>query len=326
MATFFKDLGKSIANKTINPLKNMVKDKAEYNIDLSVASIEVMTNKQIMVEVKVRRGNKDVLTSTQFKVSPAAGGGYQKVHLNQPHAQVDVTIFSKTVDNAVIPQPKDGEIIVSFADVKSSFQQQTGTYKQLNYCRHFGDFSEQTYELDRSEPIDPKVHVKSVTVSAKMTIKDKDATELNQSFVTWRINEDKKDQQTAAMTKKSSAANTTEQARMNSAQAKQGVAQQMQNRERASRQPMTTNVSEIDSIDEARRLEELRAAKQKEYQQRTAEVQKELDAEKKLATSEQERIIQSSRAEIDFYNKTVSDLEALKEKLTACNAKESHDQ
>lgn len=158
-----------------------------------------------------------------------------------------------------------------------------------------------------------------------MNIKDKDATELHQSFVTWRLNEDKKDKQAAALTNKSAAANSTEQARINSA-AKQGVAQQMQNRERASRQPMTTNVSEIDSVDEARRLEELRAAKQKEYQQRTAEVQKELDAEKKLATSEQERIIQSSRDEIDFYNKTVSDLEALKEKLTACNAKESHDQ
>lgn len=104
-----------------------------------------------------------------------------------------------------------------------------------------------------------------------MNIKDKDATELHQSFVTWRLNEDKKDKQAAALTNKSAAANSTEQARINSA-AKQGVAQQMQNRERASRQPMTTNVSEIDSVDEARRLEELRAAKQKEYQQRTAEV------------------------------------------------------
>ncbi len=77
-----KSLGKSIANKTINPLKNLTKDKAEYNIDLSVADIEVMTTKQIMVEVKVRRGNKDVLVTTPFKVTPAPGGGYQKVHVN----------------------------------------------------------------------------------------------------------------------------------------------------------------------------------------------------------------------------------------------------
>ncbi len=56
-----KSLGKSIANKTINPLKNLTKDKAEYNIDLGVSSIEVKTSKQIMVYVKVRRGNKDAL-------------------------------------------------------------------------------------------------------------------------------------------------------------------------------------------------------------------------------------------------------------------------
>ena len=56
------------------------------------------------------------------------------------------------------------------------------------------------------------------------------------------------------MTNKTKAANTTEQARMVSAQTKQGIAQQMQSRERASRQPMATNVPEIDSVDEARRL------------------------------------------------------------------------
>ncbi len=111
-----------------------------------------------------------------------------------------------------------------------------------------------------------------------MTIKDKDATELHQSFVTWRLNEAKKDQQTAAMTQKTAAANATEQARIKNA-TNQAIAQTM-NREKASRQPRVNDVPEIDTVNEEKRLEELRAAKQKEYQQRTAEVQQELDVEK----------------------------------------------
>ncbi len=55
--SFLKDLGKSIANKTINPIKNLTKDKADYNVDLSVKSITVQTSKPIMVTIKVKRGN-----------------------------------------------------------------------------------------------------------------------------------------------------------------------------------------------------------------------------------------------------------------------------
>jgi hypothetical protein len=175
---FFKDLGKSIANKTINPLKNLVKDKADYNIDLSVKGIEIVTSKKIMVEVRVRRGNKDVLVTTPFLCSPVSGGS-QTVHVNQPTVAIPVTIFSKTVDGSIVPEPKEGEIYVSFTDSNNSNKQQAGFYKELNYCRHFGDYAEQRYELVRSEPIDPKVHVKRVIISAKLTPKENDTAELH---------------------------------------------------------------------------------------------------------------------------------------------------
>jgi len=136
MVSFMKDLGKSVVNKTLNPIKNLTKDKAEFNIELNVQSIQIVTNKTVKVTVKVRRGNKDAFVSKPTVVKQ--GDQPKVVNFSELAAHIESTIFSKEIDGKATPQPKEGEIQVHFSTMDSNSQTLVASYKTLNFCKHFG--------------------------------------------------------------------------------------------------------------------------------------------------------------------------------------------
>ena len=101
MVSMLKDFGKSVLNKTLNPIKNLTKDKVDFNVELNVQNIEIVTTKTVKVTVKVRRGNKDAFVSKPTVVKQSAQP--KVVNLSEPAAQIETTIFSKEVDGKATP-------------------------------------------------------------------------------------------------------------------------------------------------------------------------------------------------------------------------------